>query len=113
MTIEYTNPSSRDIKEKEYVAPRVSSKRNQVKTTEEPKHYGSYHSGPQFVYQPFANLKLRQEVSIVIGEIKIAKAIVWAILIFLVSAIIESIIAMWMFKKFGGCPLQPKHKKGE
>lgn len=48
-----------------------------------------------------------------IEEVKIGKAIVWAILIFLVSAIIESIITMWMFKKFGGCPLQPKHKKGE
>ena len=60
MTIEYTNPSSRDIKEKEDVAPRVSSKRKQVKTTEEPVHYGSYHSGPKIVYQPFANLKLQE-----------------------------------------------------
>ena len=44
-------------------------------------------------------------------SMKVGKAILWAIIIFLVSAGIESVITMWMFKKFGGCPLRPDIKE--
>jgi hypothetical protein len=58
MTIEYNDPSIRDLKEKEEITPLVSLKRKQVKEARS-EFQGVYHSGPQIVYQPFANLKLR------------------------------------------------------
>ena len=43
--------------------------------------------------------------------ISLIAAIVWCVVIFILSSIVEAIITMFIFKKFGGCPLQPKVKK--
>jgi hypothetical protein len=43
--------------------------------------------------------------------VQVGEAIVVGIVIFLVSAIVESMVTMWMFKKFGGCPMDPSKKK--
>jgi hypothetical protein len=40
----------------------------------------------------------------------IVKAIVWAIMIFLVGAIIDAVITVFVFKKYGGCPMMKKTK---
>jgi flagellar basal body-associated protein FliL len=42
---------------------------------------------------------------------QVGSAVVIGVVIFLVSAIVESMITMWMFKKFGGCPMDPAKKK--
>jgi uncharacterized membrane protein SpoIIM required for sporulation len=35
----------------------------------------------------------------------LAKAIVWAIILFLISAVVEAFITVRIFKKYGGCPM--------
>ena len=42
--------------------------------------------------------------------VNIVKTIVWAIIIFLVGAIIDAMITVFVFKKYGGCPMQKKTK---
>ena len=58
MTIEYRDPSARELKEKEEVPTRVSSKRSRIQAPKEEEHIGSYYCGPVLENRPFANLKL-------------------------------------------------------
>lgn len=44
-------------------------------------------------------------------SVRLTTAILWAIVVFIISAIIESLITIFLFKKFGGCPLN-KEKGG-
>lgn len=59
----YTNygPGQKDLEAKAETPRRpVSKGRKGVEAkSEETEFHGAYHSGPQIVYQPFANLKLR------------------------------------------------------
>ena len=38
--------------------------------------------------------------------IKITGALVWALVLFLVSAVIEAFITTWVFRRYGGCPFK-------
>lgn len=40
--------------------------------------------------------------------VKIGLALLGVIIIFLVQAIIEALITIFMFKKYGGCPIKDK-----
>ena len=40
--------------------------------------------------------------------IKITTAILWALVLFIASAIIEAMITVFVFKKWGGCPMKEK-----
>ena len=42
--------------------------------------------------------------------VKVGTAIVWAIALFVLSAVIEAIIQVWVFKHWGGCPMQKKER---
>ena len=44
----------------------------------------------------------------VVSNAKIMWTIVWAIIVFIISAVIEAMITVFLFKKFGGCPMQKK-----
>jgi hypothetical protein len=41
-------------------------------------------------------------------SVKITKAIIWALVIFIVGAIVDAFVTVWVFKKYGGCPMKPK-----
>jgi len=40
----------------------------------------------------------------------IVKAVVAATVLFLVGAVAESLITVWVFKKYGGCPFRKDQK---
>ena len=44
--------------------------------------------------------------------IKLGTAIAWAIILFIVSAIVEGMITVFIFRKFGGCPMRKELKHG-
>lgn len=44
---------------------------------------------------------------------KYTGGIVVAILIFLGTAVLEGFINLWLFKKYGGCPMVEKHAKAK
>jgi hypothetical protein len=42
---------------------------------------------------------------------RVTKAIVFGLVIFLVSALIEGLISLWLFKRYGGCPMLRRQKE--
>jgi len=46
-------------------------------------------------------------------QIKLGTAIIWAIIVFIVTAIIEGLITIFLFKKMGGCPMHKEEWKKE
>jgi hypothetical protein len=44
------------------------------------------------------------------SSVRVGKAIMWGIIIFIGSAIIEGLINLWLFKKYGGCPMYKENK---
>ena len=46
-------------------------------------------------------------------ETKAVMAIAWVLAVFLVSAVMESFITVWVFRRYGGCPFNKKELTSE